>query len=188
MTRLCPTVITNSSEVLDGRFNRAAARLRARAVGRSRLAPGFHLEGPYIAAEDGPRGAHPKEHVRPPDWGEFERFQAAAGGRIRLITLAPELPGAIDFIRRTTARGRDRGDRSHYGIRTGNRRRGCGRRAAEYAPGQRCAPHAPSASELHLGAAGRFAPVSQRDRRRFSPPALGFAVDHPRQGSPRASF
>ena len=60
--------------------------------------PVFHLEGPYLSAEDGPRGAHPREHVRPPDADEFDRLQDAARGRIRLVTLAPELPGALGFI------------------------------------------------------------------------------------------
>ena len=61
---------------------------------------GIHLEGPYISAVDGPRGAHPIEHVRPPNWDEFCRFQEAAEGRIRLVTLAPETEGAIQFIER----------------------------------------------------------------------------------------
>jgi len=104
VTRLCPTVITNSSEALQAAF--AALRQACeREPWAAHMCPGFHVEGPYISAEDGPRGAHPKEHVRPPDWDEFERLQQAAGGRICLITLAPELPGAIDFIRRATASG-----------------------------------------------------------------------------------
>ena len=60
--------------------------------------PVFHLEGPYISADDGPRGAHPRGHVRPPDAAEFDRWQDAARGRIRMVTLAPELPGALAFI------------------------------------------------------------------------------------------
>src|SRR4029079_6906036 len=74
-------------------------------AGLARTMPAYHLEGPYIAADDGPRGAHPREHVRPPDWDEFHRWQDAAGGRIRLVTLAPELPGATVFIERLTAAG-----------------------------------------------------------------------------------
>ncbi|HTE16934.1 MAG TPA: amidohydrolase family protein, partial [Armatimonadota bacterium] len=66
---------------------------------------GVHVEGPYLSAEDGPRGAHPLEHVRAPDWDEFERFQEAAGGRIRLFSLAPETPGALPFIERLAAAG-----------------------------------------------------------------------------------
>jgi len=71
----------------------------------ARALPGLHLEGPYISAEDGPRGAHPLRHVRPPAWDEFRRFQDAAGGRIRLITLAPEHDGALPFIEKLTASG-----------------------------------------------------------------------------------
>lgn len=102
LTRICPTLITNSFEALADGFAaiRAACEREAWA---DRLVAACHLEGPYISAEDGPRGAHPKEHVRPPDWDEFERLQEIAGGRIRLVTLAPELPDAIDFIRRATA-------------------------------------------------------------------------------------
>jgi N-acetylglucosamine-6-phosphate deacetylase len=67
--------------------------------------PCVHLEGPFISAEDGPRGAHDKLYVGNPDFTAFERWQKAAGGLIRCITLAPELPGAIDFIRRVTVSG-----------------------------------------------------------------------------------
>ncbi|HEV2125864.1 MAG TPA: amidohydrolase family protein, partial [Chloroflexota bacterium] len=65
----------------------------------------FHVEGPYISSEDGPRGAHPREHARPPDYDEFQRLQDAAGGRIGYITLAPELPGAPAFIERVVRNG-----------------------------------------------------------------------------------
>ena len=71
----------------------------------ARAVPRLHLEGPYISPEDGPRGAHPQRHVRPPDWDEFRRFQDAAGGRIRLVTLAPEHDGALTFIEKLTASG-----------------------------------------------------------------------------------
>lgn len=71
----------------------------------ARRIPGFHLEGPYISAEDGPRGAHPRPHVRDPDWDEFRRWQDAADGHIRMVTLAPERPGAVPFIEKLTAAG-----------------------------------------------------------------------------------
>jgi N-acetylglucosamine-6-phosphate deacetylase len=104
LTRLCPTVITNSFEVLRDALD--ALRVACeREPWANAMAPGFHLEGPYISPEDGPRGAHPQEHVRRPDWNEFQRLQAAAGGRIRLVTLAPELPGAMEFVRRAVASG-----------------------------------------------------------------------------------
>jgi N-acetylglucosamine-6-phosphate deacetylase len=104
VTRLCPTLITNSFEGLAGGF--AAIRAACeRARWADRMVPACHLEGTYISSEEGPRGAHPLEFVRPPDWGELEKLQRIAGGRIRLVTLAPELPGAIEFIKRAVATG-----------------------------------------------------------------------------------
>jgi N-acetylglucosamine-6-phosphate deacetylase len=93
----CPTVITAAAETIC----HALATMVAVRVAESWLAnaiPGFHLEGPYISPEDGPRGAHPARHVRPADFDEFRRFQDAAGGLIRLVTLAPEVPGALSLI------------------------------------------------------------------------------------------
>jgi N-acetylglucosamine-6-phosphate deacetylase len=101
---LCPTLITNAREALIHGFTtlRRACETDAELA---RALPVFHLEGPYISAEDGPRGAHPLAHVRPPNWDEFRRFQDAAGSRIRLVTLAPELEGALPFIEKLTASG-----------------------------------------------------------------------------------
>jgi N-acetylglucosamine-6-phosphate deacetylase len=104
LTRICPTLITNSCEALAGGFG-AIQKACRREAWADHLVPGCHLEGPYISSEEGPRGAHPLEHVRPPDWREFEILQEASGNRIRLVTLAPELPGAIEFIRRSVATG-----------------------------------------------------------------------------------
>ena len=101
---LCPTLITNSREALLHGFATIHKACAADAD-LARALPALHLEGPYISAEDGPRGAHPLRHVRPPDWDEFRRFQDAAGGRIRLVTLAPELDGALPFIEKLTASG-----------------------------------------------------------------------------------
>lgn len=104
VARFLPTVTTSPFEVL----RHAMATLAAACDGDRELArhiPGIHLEGPYISPEDGPRGAHPLSQCRQPDWDEFQRLQEAAGGRIRLVTLAPELPGACDFIARFTASG-----------------------------------------------------------------------------------
>jgi N-acetylglucosamine-6-phosphate deacetylase len=66
---------------------------------------GFHVEGPHISAEDGPRGAHPRPWVRPPDLEEFRRWQDATAGRVRIVTLAPEWPGALDYIETIAAAG-----------------------------------------------------------------------------------
>jgi N-acetylglucosamine-6-phosphate deacetylase len=67
--------------------------------------PGLHFEGPYISAVDGYRGAHPKEHVRVPDWNEFMQLYDSAGGKILLVTMAPEAEGAIDFIKKCREKG-----------------------------------------------------------------------------------
>lgn len=100
----CPTVVTSASATLQSAFQslRQACERDHRV---SQALPRFHLEGPYISPEDGPRGAHPREHVRPPDEDEFQRLQEAAGGRIGLVTLAPEIPGALPFIERRAPEG-----------------------------------------------------------------------------------
>jgi N-acetylglucosamine-6-phosphate deacetylase len=99
-----PTLVTASQEALLHGF---ATLLRACEEDRevADAVPGFHLEGPYISDADGPRGAHPRQHVRPPDPDEFRRFQDAAGGRIRLVTLAPEQPGVLSFIEKLSKAG-----------------------------------------------------------------------------------
>src|SRR5205807_1124891 len=101
---LCPTLITNAFPALEHGFKTLAAACASDA-GLASALPGFHLEGPYISAQDGPRGAHPLKHVRLPDWEEFCRLQDAANGRIRLLTLAPELEGAIRFIEQAVQAG-----------------------------------------------------------------------------------
>jgi N-acetylglucosamine-6-phosphate deacetylase len=97
LSGLCPTLITASPAALRHGF----ATLREACESDSdldRAMPCFHLEGPYISPDDGPRGAHPRDQVRPPDLQEFHRLQEAAGGRIRLVTLAPEHESALSFI------------------------------------------------------------------------------------------
>jgi len=101
---LCPTVTTNSREAMTAALRSLACSLDE-SPRLARATPGIHVEGPYLSAEDGPRGAHPLEHVRDPDWEEFQRFQEAAGGRIRLVTLAPEREGALPFIEKLALSG-----------------------------------------------------------------------------------
>ena len=59
---------------------------------------GIHLEGPFISPEDGAVGAHPKACVQEPSMDLFRRLQDWAAGEIRLVTLAPERPGALPLI------------------------------------------------------------------------------------------
>ena len=102
--RLCPTLITApEADRLHGVRTIARACERFADVG-ARVA-GIHLEGPWISEVDGYRGAHPAASVRDPEWAEFEAIQAAAGGRIAIVTLAPERPGAIAFVGRLAQAG-----------------------------------------------------------------------------------
>jgi len=66
---------------------------------------GIHMEGPYLSPEEGARGAHPREHLAPATVDDFNRRQDAAGGRIALVTLAPEVPGALPLIEHLVASG-----------------------------------------------------------------------------------
>jgi len=66
-------------------------------------AVGIHLEGPFLSHTK--RGVQPAEHLLTPDTATFDRLLEAAEGRIRLMTLAPELPGAIELTAHATARG-----------------------------------------------------------------------------------
>jgi len=101
---LCPTVVTASFDAIRNSLRAIVEACKADAlVAHSVL--GIHLEGPYISAEDGPRGAHPLEHVRDPDWDEFQRWQDIAEGQISIVTLAPEKKGAIRFIEKLVANG-----------------------------------------------------------------------------------
>ena len=103
VTRFFPTVITGSPEDMSGALSNLAQAKEAMWEGAAMEA--FHLEGPYISPEDGPRGAHPARWVRPPDLNEFHRFQEAARGNIRLVTLSPEWPYAPRFIEALVGEG-----------------------------------------------------------------------------------
>ena len=69
------------------------------------MVAGIHVEGPHIAPEDGPRGAHPAADVRAPSVAEFDRWQVAAGGLVKLVTLSPHWPEAPAYIRHLVKAG-----------------------------------------------------------------------------------
>ncbi|MCP4509415.1 MAG: N-acetylglucosamine-6-phosphate deacetylase, partial [Fuerstiella sp.] len=83
VTRYFPTLITASAEALHHGFSTLHSACEQDEDVAGSIA-GYHLEGPYISAEDGPRGAHPIQHVRGADSDEFSRLQEASGHRIRL--------------------------------------------------------------------------------------------------------
>jgi N-acetylglucosamine-6-phosphate deacetylase len=64
---------------------------------------GIHLEGPFVS--HGKRGVHPESSILEPSIELFERLQTAARGHIRLMTLAPELPHALEVIQHVTGAG-----------------------------------------------------------------------------------
>jgi N-acetylglucosamine-6-phosphate deacetylase len=104
VARFLPTVITAPLESMT-RTLAAIRRAREEDPALARAIPGIHLEGPFLCPEDGPRGAHPRAHIRDPDWDTFQRLQEAAGGLIRLVTVAPERFGALDLIARLRVAG-----------------------------------------------------------------------------------
>lgn len=104
VTTFFPTIITNSTERLKYIFQENRKALQS-TINKSSLVGGFHLEGPYISSVEGPRGAHKKVHVRPPDWEEFKSLQEASGGKISIITMSPEWEGAPAFIKKAVDSG-----------------------------------------------------------------------------------
>ncbi len=104
VTRFLPTLITSSHERMLCQLKIVAGALRKDSL-LQKMCLGIHLEGPYISPEEGPRGVHLLEFVRLPQWGELEKFQEACEGRIRCVTLAPEVKGAIPFIEKAVTHG-----------------------------------------------------------------------------------
>lgn len=104
ITNYFPTIISNRDEAVHSLIEVVVSACRSNDQVNSCIG-GIHLEGPFLSLEEGPRGAHPKQFVKAPDWELFERWQNSAEGRIRIITLAPEWPGSVDFIKRCVASG-----------------------------------------------------------------------------------
>jgi len=95
--RFLLTLITDDVEALSAKFKHIE-ELRAQDPVIAETVCGYHLEGPFLSGEDGYRGAHPAGLQAAPDWEVFRRLQTAAGGRIKMLTIAPELPGSAEFI------------------------------------------------------------------------------------------
>jgi N-acetylglucosamine-6-phosphate deacetylase len=104
VTTFFPTLITTSFERLIHQLKILEKAMEEDSL-VSNICKGIHLEGPYISSKEGPRGIHPPQFIRPPRWDEFEKFQEACEGKIKLITLAPEKEGALDFIEKAVSKG-----------------------------------------------------------------------------------
>jgi N-acetylglucosamine-6-phosphate deacetylase len=92
----CATVITSEPEIYRRNLPVLARAMEQPALKDHLL--GIHLEGPYLSAVDGARGAHAPEKMRRPDTEEFQRWQEWADGKIVILTIAPELEGSLDLI------------------------------------------------------------------------------------------
>ena len=99
-----PTLVTASEGFLLDTLSTIATARRSD-PDLAHAMPRIHIEGPWISAEDGARGAHAAEHVRPPDIAEFERWQRAAGGIIGMVTLSPHYEQAPAVTAELVARG-----------------------------------------------------------------------------------
>ncbi len=98
-----PTMITSPEAVYERNLGIMAAVMDDGEF-RGRL-PGIHLEGPFISPAAGARGAHDPDLVRAPDPERFEQYNRWAGGKIRMLTLAAELPGAAELAAHAAGRG-----------------------------------------------------------------------------------
>jgi N-acetylglucosamine-6-phosphate deacetylase len=103
VTRLLPTVITGTVEGMRGSLANLYAAKQSLPEGVA--IEGFHVEGPHISAEEGPRGAHPLPCVRPPDIEEFKGWQEVTGGLVKLVTISPEWPEAPAYIEAVVREG-----------------------------------------------------------------------------------
>src|SRR5947207_1333573 len=104
VTTYLPTLITASRASLLSALA-AIAEARRQDPLCARMIPFVHVEGPYLAPEDGPRGAHPREHVRSPDLDEVAEWQRVSGGLVGKITLSPHHDQVPNFIRALVGQG-----------------------------------------------------------------------------------
>ena len=104
VTTFLPTIVTASEKKITAAL-RAVAMARQDSELVARSIPYVHVEGPHISPLDGFRGAHPAEHVRPPDLAEFARWQQASGGLVGMVTLSPHFEGSDSYISALAAQG-----------------------------------------------------------------------------------
>ena len=90
---ICPATMTFSEEILNGIMDVAAAHKNERGADLV----GINMEGPYISPNK--VGAQNPKYVMTADAGMFRRLQTRSGGLIKLVDIAPEVEGNLDFIR-----------------------------------------------------------------------------------------
>lgn len=104
VTTYFPTVITNSDERISASLHTISAACSNDQL-VNQTVKGIHLEGPFISKDPGPLGAHPEAYVQGPNWDLFCKWQDKAEGRIKLLTMSPEWPGSVGFIRKCVESG-----------------------------------------------------------------------------------
>ncbi|MGU3575566.1 N-acetylglucosamine-6-phosphate deacetylase [Brucellaceae bacterium C25G] len=102
VTSWLPTLITASKNSIIAALEIIAEARQTDWLAGQMIA-GVHVEGPSISPLDGPRGAHPLQHVRAPSLDEFNEWQKASNNLVTLVTIAPEQLGAIDYIKALSA-------------------------------------------------------------------------------------
>lgn len=103
VTSFAPASMTLPYDALDKAF-RAAARLRREGLADGARLMGIQMEGPFLSREK--RGSQNPAYLRLPDWDRFLRLYDAAEGLLRIVDVAPELPGAVEFTRRASEKCR----------------------------------------------------------------------------------
>lgn len=104
VTLCLPTLITASEADLAARLAALDAAVAGSRLGKL-MVPGYHLEGPFLNPSEGTRGCHPASCMVPPDAALLARLRAGLRRPIVLLTLAPELPGALALIWAARAAG-----------------------------------------------------------------------------------
>ena len=103
VSRFLPTTVTASLDTTLLSLERMAEYIEAPPFEGTSQALGIHIEGPFLSPAK--RGMHPAEHLLLPSPELLDRFWDAAHGHIRLMTIAPELPGALETIKRAAGLG-----------------------------------------------------------------------------------
>lgn len=103
VTSFAPASMTLPYDALDKAFH-AAARLHREGLADGARLMGIQMEGPFLSREK--RGSQNPAYLRLPDWDRFLRLYDAAEGLLRIVDVAPELPGAVEFTRRASEKCR----------------------------------------------------------------------------------
>ena len=115
ITRYLATTVTASLDLTLRALDGIACYMEMQPADDEARPIGIHIEGPFVSHAK--RGMHPEQFIVPPSVALLNRFWEAARGQIKLMTIAPELPGAIETI----ARAKELGIRSSIGHSNANR-------------------------------------------------------------------